>query len=57
MCLRQRACLPRHDSTNSVTIIAEIGNNSSVQMAVLHCGSLPVSFLPQLFEQCRILRQ
>jgi hypothetical protein len=31
--------LPRHDSTFSSLIIAEIDNNSSVCIAVLQCGS------------------
>jgi hypothetical protein len=47
----------RHDSTHNSHIIAEIHNISSAGIAILHCGSLSVSFLPQVLEQLGILRQ
>jgi hypothetical protein len=51
------AFLSRHDSTFTSHIIAEIHNISSAGIAVLHCGRLPVSFLPQVLEQLGIIRQ
>ncbi|QWG19795.1 hypothetical protein KMZ68_08210 [Bradyrhizobium sediminis] len=37
--------MKRHKSIDR--IIAEIGHNSSIYMAVRHCGRPDVSFLPQ----------
>jgi hypothetical protein len=54
---KRGAIVSRHDSTFTSHIIAEIDNNSSARMVVLHCGRLPVSFLPQVLEQLAILRQ
>jgi hypothetical protein len=49
--------LSRHDSTFNSHIIAEFDDISSAGMLFPRCGSLPVSFLPQVLERLWILRQ
>jgi hypothetical protein len=47
---RKAGFLPRHDSTFTSHIIAEIDKNSSAGFVILHCDRPPVSFLPQVLE-------
>jgi hypothetical protein len=57
MYVRRKPFRPATTLTTAAHIIAEFDDISSAQIALPHCGTSVVSFLPQVLERYGILRQ